>query len=90
MPSTTNQPALTMDSVSPATHAVAVTPHDTNPIVSGVPCCRGLWVGTAGDLTVVMAGGDTVTYPNASGWMPIVCQIVMDTGTDAEGIVAVW
>jgi hypothetical protein len=64
-----------------------VTPHDTNELTV---VTRALWVGTAGDLKVTMASGDVVTFPGASGWMPIRARQVFSTGTTAADIVAVW
>lgn len=71
-----------------ATGGQAVTPHDTNELEA---ITRALYVGTAGDLTVVMRDGTELTFANAPvGWHPLRVKIVMNTGTDADDIVAVW
>lgn len=72
---------------SPADDAAAVTPHDTNDLDH---VSRALWIGTAGNVSVVTKNGSTVTFPNASGWMPIRASRVRATGTTATDIVAVW
>lgn len=78
---------------APCRYAAAVTPHDTNEMgyVS-----RGIYVGTAGDLTVIMVddttGGTPVTFPSVPGgaFLPIRIRRVNATGTTASGVVAVW
>lgn len=72
---------------SPAQHAAAVTPNDSTDLTSA---SRALFVGSAGDISVIMAGGETVTFANASGWMPIRVSRVRATDTTASNIVAVW
>lgn len=76
-----------MISQAPATSAVAVTPHDTNAVAQ----TRGLYVGTAGALTVRMVGSQqNVTFANvaAGSLIPICVDRVLATGTDASDIVA--
>ena len=51
---------------------------------------RALWIGGVGDISVVLASGDAVTFKNASGWMPLRVQRLNATGTTATDIVAVW
>lgn len=79
----TNDPSM------PATRAEAVTPHDTNDLDAAT---RGLYVGTAGALTVITAGGDTVTLVAvpAGSILPLSVTRVLATGTDADDIVALW
>jgi hypothetical protein len=73
---------------SPASNAVLVTPDDNADLTDA---SRALWIGTAGDLTVTMLGGQTLTFPNLlGGWHPIRVTRVHATGTAASGIVAVW
>jgi len=76
------------DTVS-ADHAAAVTPHDTNELAF---ITRALFIGGAGELTVKMASGSNVTFAAvpAGTLLPIQCYIVLDTGTDATGIVALF
>ena len=74
---------------SPALYAAAVTPHDTNALASTT---RGIYVGVEGALTVTMAGGGDVTFAvvPAGTVLPIRVTHVLDTGTDATSIVALW
>lgn len=72
---------------SPAVGAVAVSPSDT--VDLAVPA-RALYVGGAGNLTVVMSNGDVVTFAEASGWCPLSVRRVNATSTTATGIVALY
>lgn len=72
---------------SPASRAAAVTPNNTTDLTS---VARALWIGGAGDVAVITAGGDTVTFANVSGVLPVRVKRVLATGTSATGIVAVW
>jgi hypothetical protein len=44
---------------SPAKHAAAITPSNTNDLAFAT---RAVYIGASGDLTVIMVGGETVTY----------------------------
>jgi hypothetical protein len=70
--------------------AEAVTPHDTNDTVSGTT--DALWVGGAGNLSVVMQGGQTVTFTGvpAGTQLDIHVSRVRGTGTTATSIVALY
>lgn len=72
---------------SPAAQAATVTPNDGADLPTA---SRALYVGTAGNLSVVTVGGSTVTLVGASGWMPVRAARVLATGTTASDIVAVW
>lgn len=74
---------------SPADFAAAVTPHDTTPLTATT---RAVFVGVEGALTVTMAGGGNVTFATvpAGVILPIRVTHVLDTGTDADSIVALW
>jgi len=70
---------------NPAITATAVTPHDSNTI----DLTRALYIGTAGALKVRMADGSDCVFGNVGvGLLPIQADMVYDTGTDAEDIVA--
>lgn len=72
----------------PAANAVAITPSDTANIGSA---SRALYVGTSGNLTVIMLGGQTVLFSAINaGWHPLRVTRVMSTGTTATNIVAIW
>lgn len=71
----------------PARNAAAVTPNDSTDLTNPA---KALWVGTAGDVKVDTHGGDTVTFANVSGLLPVAVRRVHSTGTDATDIVAIW
>lgn len=81
-----NQPGLT----SPATHAAAVTPADGADLV---PIARGIYIGQAGDLAVILDDDSApVTFVGLAVGVvhPLRAKRVLDTGTTADNIVAVW
>lgn len=70
---------------SPARNAAAVTPGAT--ALDNVT--RALFIGGAGDVTVTMKGGGSVTFAAGDGAiLPIVVTHV--TAATATGIVALW
>ena len=73
----------------PAAFGEAVTPHDSNELTA---VTRGLWVGTGGDVKVVLFGGQTITFPNVQDGtlLPIRVRQVFSTGTDADDIVGLY
>lgn len=77
---------------APGLNAVAVTPDDDADLQ---PSARALWIGSTGNLEVVMAGevdsSTTVVFNNipAGVWMPIQVRRVMEA-TTASNIVAVF
>ena len=84
MASVTNQ-------VSPAVRAHAVTPTDDTDLTWGP--CRALYVGTAGDVAVIL-DNDTVavTFVGvlAGSILPIMVKYVQSTSTTASNIVALY
>ena len=74
---------------SPAGNAAAVTPSDTTLLTTSA---RALWVGTAGNLSVLTVGGQTVTFTGVLGSMilPVRVQRVNATLTTATNIVALY
>jgi hypothetical protein len=68
-----------------ASSAVAVSPSDTGEIRA-----LALYVGTTGNLRVLTANGDDVTFPNVpSGFLlPLEVRRVYSTSTTASNIVA--
>lgn len=75
-----------VSSTAPAAGAKTVTPSD-----STVVNCRGLYVGTTGDVAVTTARGDVVTFKTVPvGLLPIQCQKVMSTNTTASNILALF
>lgn len=73
----------------PAEDAAAVTPHDTNELATW---SRALYVGGAGNVTVITAKGNTVAFASvpAGTILPIRAKIVKSTGTTATSIVALY
>lgn len=78
------------DLTSPAWTAVAVTPADSD--LATMPT-RGLYVGAAGNVAVVMAGGGSaVTFVGvpAGTFLPLRVDRVNSTNTTATSIVALY
>lgn len=73
--------------ISPSGEFSEVTPNDSIPLAK---VTRSIYVGTAGDLTVVDLTGTTVTFVGvlAGTLMPLKVRIVKDTATTADDIVA--
>lgn len=74
----------------PAYDAASVTPHDTNDLSGGV--ARALYVGTTGDVEVIMAGGTTVVFSSVpAGYiLPIRVSRVKAANTTASDILALY
>jgi hypothetical protein len=74
--------------INPAAGAVAVTPNDSTNIAP----TRGVYVGVSGDLAVHMINGDIVTFVGVAAGIAHPFQVVrvLDTGTDADSIVALY
>ncbi len=68
-------------------NVVAVTPANSG---SDFTLCRGLWVGTGGDVKVLSEQGQAVVFANVpDGFLlPVRCTRVYATGTTASDIVA--
>lgn len=85
----------TSNDSSPMLDALAVTPHDTNPLAptgGATTPTRGLLIGGAGNISVIMASGATVTLvipATACGViLPVAVTHVRSTSTTATNIVA--
>lgn len=83
-------------SSAPSGDLAAVTPHDTNPIKASINgkqnATRGIYVGGAGNVTVITPKGQTVALAAMAVGVvhPIVCTHVKSTGTTATAIVALF
>lgn len=86
---------MALPSIAAAHSAVVVTPSD----VTLIPPTRALYVGSGGNLTVLMAnanadtGGDiaSVTFSNVvAGILPIQVIKVLATGTTASSVLALY
>jgi hypothetical protein len=69
--------------------AFEITPHDTNELSN---VTRALYVGGLGDVAVVTAGGDEVTFASVSPgtYLPLRVKQVKATGTEATDIIGVY
>lgn len=78
------------DILAPALNYAAVTPSDSTVFPFGL--CRALYVGVAGNVTVLSAGGAAVTFSGvpAGVILPIRCKRVNSTSTTATNIVALY
>lgn len=74
---------------SPPSHAAAVTPDDATDLTYTT---RALWVGGAGNISVITLGGETVTITGvlAGSLIPIRVNRVRSTSTTATNILALW
>jgi hypothetical protein len=71
----------------------AVTRHNSTDIVqpAGKALTDGIFVGTAGTITVVFQDDSTVAFEVAAGTLlPIAIKRVNETNTDMTDIVALW
>ena len=75
--------------ISPAGSIVAVTPNDSSDLDY---ITRGLYIGGAGDVAVEGLISGTVTFVGvpAGSILPIRVKKVLETGTTATSIVALW
>ena len=73
---------------STASNGAAVTPSDSTEL-AGV---RALYVGVAGNVAVVMAGGASLTFVGAAAGsiLPLRVTKVMSTNTTATNIIALY
>ena len=84
------------DATHPFDTALVITPSDSTVLQSGI---RAIYIGghgggggggSGGDVSVVTAGGQTVTFANVpiGTYIPIQCVQVRATGTNATNILA--
>lgn len=74
---------------SPGRNAAAVTPNDSADLSV---TARALYIGGAGNVSLVTANGDTVTFVGlaAGSVLPVTAARVRLTDTTATSIVAIW
>lgn len=71
--------------IGPATRHFSITPHDTNELEV---VTTAIFVGTAGDITIVDKRGKEVTWTVPDGfYIPLEATKVKATGTTATGII---
>jgi hypothetical protein len=80
--------AMPIDFSSPASHAVAITPHATNELAHYT---RAIYVGGAGNITLVTVGDETVQFVGvlAGTILPVRTKIVT-TATTATSLVGLY
>lgn len=79
-----------MDPLHYYKHAAAITPNDTTP-PAGSQMWEAVYVGVAGDVTLVTEGGETVLFKSAPvGFIPVRTNQVKATGTAATNLVGCW
>jgi hypothetical protein len=80
---------MSLDSLASASDAVVVTPSNTVNFTRGP--CRSLYVGSGGNIAVVI-GGETITFANAAAGsvLPIKVSRVDATGTTASSLLALY
>lgn len=71
----------------PGMSAAEVTPSDSDDLTV---TARAIYVGTSGDVKLTTANGQTATFVNAYGILPVTADRVWATGTTATNIVALW
>lgn len=73
----------------PAEDAVAVTPSDSTNLTNAA---RALYIGGAGNIVVVTAGGSVITFSNVQSGsiLPVRATRVNATNTTATNIVALF
>jgi hypothetical protein len=78
-----------LDPTRPAENGLAVTKSDSTQFDYYT---RMIWVGTAGDVAVVMKAGNTVIVPSvpAGTMLPIEVSKILSTGTTGSGFVIFW
>lgn len=73
----------------PASNAFTITPSDTNELDT---ITTGVYIGTAGDLKVVMAGGETVTFKSLAAGIVHRMRVrqVFSTGTTCVNVIGMY
>jgi hypothetical protein len=79
----------------PADGAFAITPDDANTfdqLGAPVPVCRGIYVGVAGDVSLVTKGGQTLVFKNATAGsiIPVRAKQVTAANTSATNLIALF
>jgi hypothetical protein len=90
MAATDNYKSNSIGLDSPPRKAFAVTTHDTNELSN---VSRGLWIGGAGDVTVILADDSaavTLSAVPAGTLLPLQAKIVKATATTATLIIALY
>ena len=81
---------LSPSDAAPANDYVTITPNDSNDLNR---VCRGLYIGTTGDLAIIgQPGSSAVTFSNVAAGtvLPLRASRVMATNTTAANIIALY
>jgi len=86
---------MSVSDTNPAKYAQAITPGDTGsgPANGEVEFCRGIYVGSAGDLEVILEGETLpVIFSGvlAGSLLPLRANRIMSSNTTASNIIVVW
>lgn len=77
------------NSIVPAHGAYAVATSDSADLPNGVT--RSLYIGSTGNINVIMADGMTVLFPNVPvGFAPLQVIRILTTNTTASNIIALY
>ena len=78
------------EQTAPAIDAINITPSDVATLANGT--CLALYIGAAGDVTLVTAAGTTTLFVGilAGSILPVRTNKVKATGTTASAIVALY
>ena len=71
---------------NPATRAIDVDSEKSDTVDLSYNV-RALYVGTQGNIQLITLDGDTITFTNVSGILPVSCSRVFSTSTTATGII---
>ena len=78
-----------LEAMTPGRVFRVVTPSDALDLPDGP--CKGLYVGTQGNLAVIGADDEeAVTLVAAIGWLPVCAKRIKAEGTTADAIVAIY
>lgn len=82
--------SLRSSDAAPCEAAISVTPSDTQALTNGR--CRGLYIGTVGNVAITDYYGNVSIFKNAAAGqiIPIRAVYVMATNTTASDIVALY
>jgi len=89
MPATDSQSRRPKLASAPPRNGAAVTPHDTDELTV---VTSGIYVGGAGNVTVITVGGDTITFTAlpVGSVISVQAKIIKSTLTTATNLLALW
>lgn len=80
---------LTPGLEAPGSYVTPVTPDDNTDLAT---VSRALYVGTGGNIALTLVGGSTATFTNVQDGavLPLRVSRVLNAGTSASDILALW